>query len=1126
MDPRVRTYGYPGLAAIISLWLVVTALPSGLKSWAPGFLNPPLHLGLDLQGGTQLDFRISETEIEKQIMELESQIAALESEGVTGDEINEKRAQIENIKFQRQNLTEAIRTVLERRVNSLGVSEAVITPSYFGDEKHLLVDCPGIVDVQQCINTVGKTILLEFKEQFEGEDEEHIAKMRALAAGAERRITLSGQTLQVVGEDLGTTLGVFYSPESLFFQNELPEDMGDLWSRVAEAPILMREISLGEVDTGNGTIENRGIMLVKMLRKEVGQERKLVNPIDAMEYLAEEDPLITLNVREEEDTSKFDPEYTKALGEKIEAGSLIKATKGGTQPAIVLILASKEPQQEIDVSHILVAYAGAVRATPAVTRTKERAEQFARELLKRIQNGEDFYALARKFSDGESAADGGKLGAITKGTMPKAFDDAAWNLKTGDVTGPVETEFGYHLILKEKAAVTLPGSVTYHELLFSHSTSSGQAGDNAETLQAETFTKLQNSAVTKIEDQIALQTLYFSFLPTGWKDTALDGKHFRRASVTTDSLTGVPVVQIVFDEEGGKLFQELTKNNIGKPIAIFVGGELISAPNVQGEIPGGVAVITGSGNFDEANRLAQDLNTGAIPAPVHLMGQTTIEASLGNVALRQSVVAGIIGFILVSLYLVFAYRILGVIAMISLMAYAVLYLAMLKLPLLLFSGQYIVLTLAGIAGVILSIGMAIDANILVFERMKEELRKGKLFMTAVDVAFRHAWAPIRDSNISMIITSAILFLVGTSLVRGFAVTLALGVPISMFTAVVLSRYLLSLLSHSPVSQNLAAFGVTMNATSEEESTKPVQILFLKLAKFFLPLSAILSLASVIALVYPGPNLSIEFTGGTLMEIELSPEHTKEEFTESLNTFAPVEPLGTLSLFGAQREGGQSFLLRLRLLTNEEHLALLSHLTKDFGSLKELKFTTIGPSVSATLKEKAFIALACASAAIILYIALAFRKVPRRLNSFRFGIVAIIAPLHTILILVLIFTILSYLTTFQVDTLFVTALLSVMGYSVNDVIVILDRIRDNVLLVRGKGDFEELAERSLQQTLRRTLNTGLGALIMLFSLLFFGSESIRWFILAMILGTFIGTYSSYFIATPLLVLWEKISRKSK
>ena len=1124
MDPKFRTYGYSALAVLVALWITITALPSGVKSWAPSFLNPPLHLGLDLQGGTQLDFRISETEMEKQTETLEAEIADLEARDADANVIAEKRAQIENIRYQRQNLVEAIRTVLERRVNSLGVSEAVITPSYYGNEKHLLVECPGIVDIQQCIATVGKTILLEFKEQFEGEDEEQIAKMRALAEKANLRITASGETLATVGQDLSATLGVVYNDTAPLYQDQLPEALRDVWNRTPASPILMREVNLGPVQAGDQVVESRGIMLLEVTGEKKENDRVLTDPVEAMKELAATGEGIALKEHTKEDPSKIDAAYLTALGGQTEPGTMLKVTSSTGEQAVILLTAYTAPIEEIEASHILISYAGAVRAEAEVTRTKERAEQLARELIKRIQDGESFDTLARTQSDGPSRSAAGKLGAFPRGTMSPVFEEAAWKLPVGDITGPIETEFGYHIIRKDKDVMTKPGSIDFEELIFTHSTGSGQAGENVLTVQGDTFTKLQNRAVTRKEEELPLRTLFFSFLPTGWKDTPLDGKHFRRASVTTDPTVGVPVVQIVFDEEGGKLFQELTKENIGKPIAIFVGGELVSAPMVQGEIAGGTAVITGSQNFDEANRLAQDLNTGAIPAPVHLMGQTTIEASLGGIALQQSVLAAIIGFLLVGIYMIFSYRILGVIAMLSLAVYAVIYLALLKLPLLFFSNQYIVLTLAGIAGVILSIGMAIDANILVFERMKEELRKGKLFSTAVDVAFHHAWAPIRDSNISMIITSAILFLVGTSIVRGFAVTLALGVPISMFTAIVVSRYILSLLAHSPISQNLAAFGVTPEQKREEEThAKPVRLIFHNLAKIFLPLSALFSIISLVLLFYPGPKLGIEFTGGTLMEVQMSPEHTKEEVLSSLNSFEG-EPLGSISLFAAEHPTGPSYLMRLRLLTNEEHLGLLDHLEQDFGTVKELKFTTIGPSVSATLKEKSFLALACASAAIILYIALAFRKIPRRLNSMRFGVVAIIAPLHTILILVLIFTILSYFTTFQMDTLFVTALLSVMGYSVNDVIVILDRIRDNVLDTRGKGDFAELAEHSLQQTLRRTLNTGLGALIMLFVLLFFGPANIFWFVLAMIMGTFIGTYSSYFVATPLLVLWQNYAKK--
>ncbi len=384
--------------------------------------------------------------------------------------------------------------------------------------------------------------------------------------------------------------------------------------------------------------------------------------------------------------------------------------------------------------------------------------------------------------------------------MTSAFEEAVWDLPEGDITGPIETEFGFHLIRKDKEVTEIPGTISYHELMIS--------GDDAQALQSSTFDGLQNRTVTRMEEQLAAQTLFFSFLPTGWKDTALDGKHFRRATVTTDPLTGIPVVQIVFDEKGGELFYELTKQNVGKPIAIFVGGELISAPTVQSEIPGGVAIITGSNTFEEANTLAQDLNTGAIPAPIHLVGQVTVEATLGQQALNQSLKAALIGFVFVGIYMIWYYRVLGVIAAIALICYALIFTAILKYPLFLFSNQYVVLTLAGIAGIILSIGMAVDANVLIFERMKEELRKGKMLQTAADTGFKRAWSAIWDSNVSTLLTAGILFIIGTSIVRGFAVTLSIGIFTSLFTAVVITRFLIRLLYKSPVSGNPAAFGVS------------------------------------------------------------------------------------------------------------------------------------------------------------------------------------------------------------------------------------------------------------------------------------------------------------------------------
>ena len=304
---------------------------------------------------------------------------------------------------------------------------------------------------------------------------------------------------------------------------------------------------------------------------------------------------------------------------------------------------------------------------------------------------------------------------------------------------------------------------------------------------------------------ITLRSLFFSLQPTGWADTLLDGKHFRTATVTLDSTTNIPIVQIAFDSEGARLFQELTKENIGKRLAIFVGGQLVSAPTVQSEIIGGTAVITGTQNFDEANRLATDLNTGAIPAPIYLAGQRTVEATLGAEALRTSLQAALIGVLILMVYMVLVYRMLGLIADVALSAYALIFFAILKLPLFLFSSNHIVLTLAGMAGIILSLGMAVDANVLIFERMKEELRKGKMLKTAADTGFQRAWPSIRDGNMSTFITCTILFIIGTSIVKGFAVTLGMGVLISMFSAIVITRFLLHKVAQTKLAENKALF---------------------------------------------------------------------------------------------------------------------------------------------------------------------------------------------------------------------------------------------------------------------------------------------------------------------------------
>lgn len=294
--------------------------------------------------------------------------------------------------------------------------------------------------------------------------------------------------------------------------------------------------------------------------------------------------------------------------------------------------------------------------------------------------------------------------------------------------------------------------------------------------------------------------------------------------------------------------------------------------------------------------------------------------------------------------------------------------------------------------------------------------------------------------------------------------------------------------------------------------------FTRLAGFLLPVSAVLVIASIAVFIVPGPVLSIEFTGGTLMEVEV--DATQERLEASLaEVLLDGQPLAEPSVVRT-RTGTGTYFVRTQTLTPEQHDRILAEMTADLGTVRELQYTTIGPTVGSSLKTRAMWALAAALVAIVLYVAAAFRKIPSHLSPWSFGVATIVALAHDIAITLGIFTILSHVTSFQMDTLFVSALLSIMGYSVSDTIVIFDRIRDNLFAEGKRGDFVKIAEQSLRQSITRTLNTGLGALIMLFALFFFGSESIRWFILALIVGTLVGTYSSFFIATPLLALMRQ------
>ncbi|MDD3487575.1 MAG: protein translocase subunit SecD [Candidatus Moranbacteria bacterium] len=388
----------------------------------------------------------------------------------------------------------------------------------------------------------------------------------------------------------------------------------------------------------------------------------------------------------------------------------------------------------------------------------EQQKQKAEDLLKQIQGGADFEELAKANSEDPGSKDkGGDLGFFKKGQMVPEFDKAIFDsgLQPGQVYPEVvETQFGYHII----------------KLLETRG-----EGDDLEAHAEHILLMAKSPEVPQTQPTFA--------------DTGLTGKNLKSADVQFMSQSGKPEVGIEFDAEGAKLFAQLTKDNVGKQIAIFLDGQVISAPTVQTQITDGKAVITGDFTLDEAKKLAQRLNEGALPVPITLIGQQSVEASLGQASLDKSLKAGFIGIVLVMIFMVLYYRFLGFIASVALVIYSSIMVALFKISTV--TPWSITLTLAGIAGFILSIGMAVDANILIFERTKEEIRHGRGMRSAIDEGFHRAWPSIRDSNISTIITSLILIWFGTGFVKGFAITLLLGVLVSMFTAIILVRTILT-----------------------------------------------------------------------------------------------------------------------------------------------------------------------------------------------------------------------------------------------------------------------------------------------------------------------------------------------
>jgi protein-export membrane protein SecD len=434
-------------------------------------------------------------------------------------------------------------------------------------------------------------------------------------------------------------------------------------------------------------------------------------------------------------------EYAILIKEKgMYPGQLYSSTLQNPQGLSVWKYLNQGEKVEMDLSHILICYQGATGCASEITEI-DASIQISN--IKNEATVENFAQLAIDNSTGPSGPNGGSLGWGSVDNYVPSFGLAAAALGVGEISTVVQTEFGYHLILKNDQRST--PAYTIQRVLMEY-------------------------------------TDIYDIVPDvdPWVNTELSGKHLERAAVEFDYNTGAPYVALTFNGEGGDLFGAITEAHIGEPIAIFLDGEAISTPTVQSAIYGGRAIITGDFTLDEVKILAQRLNAGALPVPIDLLSQQTIGPTLGAISLEKSITAALFGFLLVALYMMFMYRLPGVIAVAALLLFAFLNLAAYRI-------FGVTITLAGIAGFVLSLGIAVDANVLIIERFKEEYAAGRDFMSSADEAVKRAWPAIRDGNLTTLIAAAVLYWFSSSFIRGFALTLSIGVVLSMFTAITVTR---------------------------------------------------------------------------------------------------------------------------------------------------------------------------------------------------------------------------------------------------------------------------------------------------------------------------------------------------
>ena len=567
------------------------------------------------------------------------------------------------------------------------------------------------------------------------------------------------------------------------------------------------------------------------------------------------------------------------------------------------------------------------------------------------------------------------------------------------------------------------------------------------------------------------------------------------------------VVALKLTDEGAKIFGEVTSENIGKNLPIVYDGETISYPRVQTAITGGEAQITGMADFEEAETLATQIRIGSLSLQLSELESSVVGAQLGSQAIASSLKAGAIGLAIVMVFMIVMYAVPGIAASLALAIYTTLVIATLYL-------FEITLTLPGIAGIILGIGMAVDANVIVFARIREEIATGKSVQTSMKIGFQKAMSAILDGNITTLIASVVLMALGSGTVKGFAYTLMIGIILSLFTAMVVTRYIL---------YSLYALGLKSEKLYGRAKERK-SIDFIGKKAVFFTISGIIIAAGLISMgVHSATegkalNYGLDFMGGTSTTADFGKDMTIEDIENDIIPY--VEKVtGDSDVQATKVEGTTQVTIKTRTLSLDERQELEDTLAENCDvDASTITSQSISSTISGEMRSDALKAVIVSCIFMLLYIWFRFKDI-------RFAASAILALVHDVLVVITVYA----LVRISVGSTFIACVLTIVGYSINDTIVIFDRIRENLALKTGKQTAEELREvanKSLTQTLSRSINTSITTFIMVVMLYILGVASIRDFSLPLMAGLVCGAYSSICIATELWYVMKVHLGKNK